>query len=288
MQRESAERDFQELVDLYNVTLRLADNPATAVSLAIPIPRSVLNTPELHARLRRFRGNAFTRIGENDAADREYELGFYETPVDERGEYVLDWAMATFARLYDPAESATPSVIGDRCMEILGLSDRLSEESSNFDYTAACTHYVRAFLHVYLGDNSFASAELAVPSLPPLPPQYLTDERLRSYFTHLPKGLLAAVELRDEVLLRQVTLGGFRDSEQRQLESRSASVGSQFMNLILNRTDVPKFHSSWALTLETIQLLAPGYPNARRLRSMVTRRAGAQQIVALVNSLVGG
>lgn len=288
MQKETAERDFQVLVNLYNAAILYGDANSIAESLAIPIPESVLSSPKLHAKLRRFRGNAFTRIGQSDTADREYERGFYETPPDEKADYVLDWAMASFARLYDPAESAKRNAICDRAIEILGLSDQLSESSDHSDYTFACTSYARAFLFIYLGDTSAARVELARPALKPLPLQYRTDERLKSFFTHLPKGMLASLEAKDELLIRQVALAGHTESEIRQSSGREVSTGVQFVQMFLRRSDVPKFYSSWPATIELIHQLFPKFQTARQFRLLLTRDAHPRELAAFIDELYAG
>ncbi|HEY0015394.1 MAG TPA: hypothetical protein VGC13_03720 [Longimicrobium sp.] len=288
MQKESADRDFHALVDLYNAAILYGDANSIAESLAIPVPESVLNSPHLHAKLRRFRGNAFTRIGESDAADREYERGFYETPPEEKGDYVLDWAMTSFARLYDPAESDKRNAICDRAIEILGLSDQLSESSNHSEYTFACTSYARAFLFVYLNDTSAARVELARPALKPLPLQYRTDERLKSFFTHLPKGMLASLEAKDEFLIRQVALAGHTASETRQSSGGKISTGAQFVQMFLRRHDVPKFYSSWSATVDLIHQLFPKFQTARQFRLLLTRTAHPRELAAFVDGLYAG
>jgi hypothetical protein len=288
MREESAERDFQTLVDLYNGAILYGDAVSIAESLAIPIPESVLNSPELHAKLRRFRGNAFTRIGQSETAEREYERGFYETPAEEKGDYVLDWAMASFARLYDPAESTNRTAICDRAVEVLGLSDQLAESSDHSSYTFACTSYARAFLFVYRGDYSSARAELARPALKPLPRNYRTDERLKSFFTHLPKGMLASLEAKDESLTRQVALAGQTESEIRQLLGHQVSTGAQFVQMMSRRTDVPKFYSSWAATIDLIHELFPKFQTARRFRLLLTKNAHPRQLAAFIDALYAG
>lgn len=283
---QHAKRAFDDLVNSYNIAARLNDESMMAMALAIPIPESVLRHPELHSKIRRYRGNTFVRIGQNAAADREYEMGFYEAEPEERGDYVLDWAMASFARLYDPKDGAASETIVERCLEILGLSDQLATEASHSSYTLVCTSYARAFLYVFCGDRAAAKTELARHSLPVLPPGYRTDLRLNSFFTHLPKGLLAALELKDQQLIRAVSLGGLVSSERRQFSDDSASAGTQFIQVIAQRShDVPKFGSSWVITLELIHLLFPRFQTSRRLRLLVKGRSEPRELAAFVDSL---
>lgn len=278
----SAEQEFDALVGSYHAAIGVRDAALVAECLAKPIPASVRWSPLLHARLRHLRGNAFCQLGDTALADREYGLGFYETPPEAKGDYLLDWAMASFARLFEPGSAAEKRDARRRCLEILGLADAFANEVEDGRWLRASTGHARAFLFVLQGERAAARAQLAAIDLPALGPGFQNDPRLDVFFTQLPKGILAALELEDGPLIRHVTMGAFSELERAELQFQSSTVGLQLLLTMSIRSGIPRFRDSWWSLLENVPRLAPAYPTARRFCALLARDAEWSELEAFV------
>jgi hypothetical protein len=288
MSSRTPESAFNDLVGRYNAAVIAGSPEGIARALALPIPESILRCPELHGRFRRRRGNTMCRIGLNDAAEREYGLGFYDTLVAEKGDFLLDWAMAAFARLFSPSTPAEKDAAVQRCLEVLGLADGFAGELPDSRYLLASTAYIRAFLFVRGGNAAAAKGQLANIELPPLRQGFEDDEQLVSFFTQLPKGFFAALELKDPDLLRQVTRAALLASELSVLWSSPTSAGEQFLFTLSARVDTPKFRDGWMAILDFIHLLFPAFPITRRFRMLLGEGVGPTELALYIDSLHGG
>jgi hypothetical protein len=286
MRFDAAQHDFDELNDAYNRAVISGDHDMIARALAIPIPESIRERPELHGLLRNRRGNTFSRIGQIAAAEREYELGFFESALSDKGDYLLDWAMGAFTLLFIP--TTPPREKEDaarRCLDILHRAEGFADDLPDPRYLLASTSSVRALLLVRAGETAAAGEQLARITSGPLRPGFHEDQSLSAFFTQSPKGLFAALELKDADLLRQVAAALLTEAEEAALRARPASAGEAFLFMLSARMDVPKFRDSWTALLGQIHVLFPGFPITRRFRAMLNGGAQPADIIRFIDSL---
>lgn len=289
MRKDTAEREFESLVHRYNTAVIGGDADELARQLALPIPESVRRNPALHGRIRRSRGNAFCRMGQVDEGEREYELGFHETPAKDRGEYLLDWAMASFQRVFTSETAAEKTGAAQRCLEVLGFADAFDSAAGDDPYLRASVSCIRAFILVFVGDEAGARDALAAIRLPPLPRAYRDDNRLVSFLTQAPKGMVAALELRDTAAIRQLALGLAKEQERAFLRAGSATAGMNLLFTLGRRSgEVPKFSDSWRALVESAHLLFPRYKLFRRFRSLVMQDAPPEEIARFIDESCAG
>jgi len=286
MRFDAAQHDLDELCGAYNAAVIRNDHDIIAQALAIPIPESIRERPALHGLLRRRRGNTFCRIGEYAAAEREYELGFFESALSDKGDYLLDWAMGPFTLVFIP--TTPPQEKEDaarRCLEILDLAEGFADDLPDPRYLLASTSSVRSLLLVRAGETAAAREQLGRITPGTLQPGFREDRSLSAFFTQRPKGLFAALELEDADLLRQVTATLLTDEEEAALRARPASAGEAFLLMLSARMDVPKFRDSWTALLSQIHVLFPAFPATRHLHVMLTGGAPPAETARFIDSL---
>ena len=265
-----SERTFEELNGAYNAAAMSHEKSRIIEVLGRPISPVIRERPDLHGLIRRRRGNMFSSIGEYTAAEQEYGLGFYDSPVPAKGDYLLDWAMSAFTLLFlKTTQPGEKNAAAQRCMDILGMADGFAHKVRDSRYLLASTSYVRAFLLVRAGEKSAARDQLARPELGALPPAFREDDSLAQFFTQLPKGLFAALELKDAELLCKLTQAILSKDEAAAVGDGTFSAGELFMFMLGVRLDVPKFRDSWTALLEFIHMLFPAFPITRRFRRIL-------------------
>ena len=284
MQPTTPDREYFRLVESYNASMIERDQEGLARALAVPIPEMVLRTPHLHARIRHLRGNSLCWLGLNRAAEHEYGLGFYESPKDEKGDYLLDRGMAAFAGLFT-GSFEDRSAAATRCLEVLDLANQHVDELADPKYLIAAIASVRAFIFVHAGNAERAREELLRIRPEPLPREFSAeDTKLASFFTQLPKGLLAAIELKEPALLARLSAAILSPEEADSVMSTQMSAGEQLLYTLSMRVDVPKFRDGWVVLVDAVHLLFPKFPRSRRFRSLASSEAEFQQLTGFLNS----
>lgn len=286
MRFDAAQHDFDELCGAYNGAVIRNDHDMIAQALAIPIPESVRGRPELHGLLRHRRGNTFSRIGQIAAAEREFELGFFDSALSDKGDYLLDWAMGPFTLVFIP--TTPPEEKEDaarRCLDILDRAEGFADDLPDPRYLLASTSSVRALLLVRAGETAAAREQLGRITPGALQPGFREDQSLSAFFTQSPKGLFAALELKDAALLRQLTAALLTEAEEAALRAKPASAGEAFLLMLSARMDVPKFRDSWTALLNHIHVLFPAFPATRRLRVLLNRGAQPAEVIRFIDSL---
>jgi hypothetical protein len=284
MSEETAHKLFTRHQDALNRAIIVADSARLRSALANPIAAEILAIPALHSRLRRSRGNAYSRLGDLESAEAEYSKGFGDAPYSVRGDYLLDWAMASFTRLFLPGPTETKRSACRRCIHVLEAADEQADYMRDAPYLIASTHSIRAFVHTYLGEPGNARPDLESIRPPTLPPGSTDDPELASFFSQFPKALAAALEQRDKTLLRSICSAVLTGGESARLEATSLPAGEYFATALLLRRDVPKFHDSWWGLVRLADELTPAFPVLRQFAARTRNSADFARIAGYVNS----
>ncbi|HEX6041578.1 hypothetical protein [Longimicrobium sp.] len=286
MSEETAQKLFTRHQDALNRAILAADWARLTSDLAKPIASEIVAIPALHSRLRRSRGNAYSRIGDVDSAEVEYSKGFGDAPYSVRGDYLLDWAMASFTRLFLPGTTEAKRSACGRCIHVLEAADDQADYMRDAPYLLASTHSIRAFVHTYLGESGSARSDLESIRPPTLPPGSTDDPELASFFSQFPKALAAALEQRNKTLLRSICSAVLTGGESARLDVTSLPAGEYFATALLLRRDVPKFHDSWWGLVRLAHELAPAFPVLRQFAARMRTSADFARIAGYVNSAV--
>lgn len=281
---DNVRRAFDRALGTLNRAVMADDEARIRIALANPVPAEVLRVPALLARLRRSRGNTFVRIGEYEAAEAEYSAGFPHAPYDVRGDFLLDWALASVSRLFLPGTQAEKRSACIRCIQVLEAADDQADFTSDAPYLIASTNAVRGFVNVYLGDNSAARKYLEAIRPPTLPPRAQDDPDLASFFTQLPKGIAAALDLRDGAVLRSVCRAALTGREDALVEVDSLSTGEQCAMVLTLRRDTPKFHETWWGMVRLASALEPKFSVLRQLAKRMQAGADPVRFATFVDS----
>jgi hypothetical protein len=284
MSEETARVAFDRLQDALNRAVIADDRARIDEALERPIPDDVLAIPAFHARLRRSRGNTYCRIGDYEAAEAEYSAGFGAVPYAVRGDYLLDWAMASVMRLYLPGSVTDKHVACRRCIQVLEAADEQAGFTADAPYLLASTAAIRAFVYTYLGEVAAARSHLEAIATPTLPTGSPDDPGLASFFTQLPKGLAAALELRDAILVGSLCMAVVTGRENAQLGTDLLPVGQQFATALMLRRDTPKFHNSWWSLIQFAPELSPAFPVVRQFAERMRSGADPDRMARFVDS----
>jgi antitoxin component HigA of HigAB toxin-antitoxin module len=260
------------------------DEARIRAALKNPVPDELRAVPSFLARLHRSRGNSYCRIGEYAAAEAEYAAGFSYAAYEDRGDYLLDWAMASVLKLFLPSTPPEKRAACLRCIHVLEAANEQAGFTPDAPYLLASTNAIRAFVHMYLGDQKHAEAHLKAISPPTLPPGAQTDPGLSSFFTQLPKGIAAALELRDGVVLGALCATALTGHEHTRVDTSSLSVGQQLVHVLSCRRDVPKFHDNWWALVRHASALAPRFPVLRQFAKRMETGVDPARVATFVDS----
>lgn len=280
----TARTAFDRAQGALNRAVLAGEEPLIYAALSRPIPEAVRVVPALLSRLHRSRGNTFCRIGEYESAEAEYAEGFSSAPYEDRGDYLLDWAMASVTRLFLPGTQAEKRAACQRCIHVLEAANEQAGFTPDAPYLIASTNAIRAFVHVYLGNSADARTHLKAISPPTLPPGAQMDPGLFSFFTQLPKGIAAALELRDGALLSALCATALTGREHAEVDTSSLSVGQQLVLVLASRRDMPKFHDSWWAFVRLAPSLAPRFPVLQQFAKRMETSSDPARVATFVNS----
>ena len=284
MSTDEANRALDRISGALNRAVRVNDTDEARRVLAEPLPDALMTIPALHARARRRRGNTFSWAGEHEAAHAEYSAGFADVLYSERGDYLLDWAMASITPLFLPGRADTKRASCRRCIQTLDAAEEQAPYTSEAPYLQASVASVRAFVYTYLGDSRKAAEQLSLIVLPALPAEAQTDPYLESFYTQVPKALLAALELRSASALRPICTALLSTREASQTDLVSLTPGALVATVITRRMDTPKFARSLAATLLHVPALAPTFPVTRQLGQRLAGHFDPARISTFVDS----
>ena len=273
--------------DALNGAVRRNDADEARRVLAEPLPDAVRAIPAIHARLRRRRGNTFSWAGEHEAAHAEYSAGFADVQYSERGDYLLDWAMASVTPLFLPGSAAMKRASCRRCIHTLDAAVDQAAYTSDAPYLHASVASVRAFIYTYLGETKAVQEQLQSIILPSLPSETQEEDALDSFYSQVPKALFAALELRSASAVRPICALLLSSREASRLDVDSISPGVLFATVVAKRMDTPKFARSLAATLLHVPALAPTFPVTRQLAQRMPGYIDPERIASFVDSACG-
>lgn len=283
--KAAAKREFDALVHAYDSAIIYGDAIQVREALARSLPAALLEAPDLHAELRRRRGNAYTRIGQPSYAEGEYAAGFPHAPVEMQGDYLLDWAMAPFSRMFIDGSGEEKRSACRRCLHVLGAAEDLATRMKDPAYLLASTHCIRAFVLTYLGDRQGAIEELVQVRGDPHPPALQHDPALYAYWTQLPKGLCAALESRERELITRISSAALLEPEWEFLSGRNPSPGATLVSAVAWRSDTPKFRDAWWYGIELAEHLSPAFPLLSQFRSRVAEGGQPADLARYVDDI---
>ncbi|HYW08154.1 MAG TPA: hypothetical protein VE913_14420 [Longimicrobium sp.] len=284
MSTDEANRALVRISEAMNGAVRRNDADDARRVLAEPLPDAVRAIPTIHARLRRRRGNTFSWAGEHDAAHAEYSAGFADVQYSERGDYLLDWAMASVTPLFLPGSAAAKRASCRRCIHTLDAAGDQAAYTSDAPYLHASVASVRAFIYTYLGETEAVREQLRSIVLPFLPPEAQQDVALDSFHSQVPKALFAALELRSAPAVRPLCAFLLSSREASRMDVGSLSLGVLFATVVARRMDTPKFARSLAGTLLHVPALAPTFPVTRQLAQRMSGHIDPARIASFVDS----
>jgi hypothetical protein len=284
MPESTARTAFDRAESALNRAVMANDEARIRAALSRPIPKEINIVPALLSRLHRSRGNTFCRIGEYEPAEAEYSAGFPSAPYEDRGDYLLDWAMASVTRLFLPGTQLEKRSACQRCIHVLEAANEQAGFTPDAPYLVASTNAIQAFVHLFLDDREDAQAHLNAISPPTLPPGAQMDPGLSSFFTQLPKGIAAALELRDGAVLSALCATALTGREHARVDTSSLSVGQQLVHVLWCRRDMPKFNESWWGLVRLASSLAPSFPVFQQFATRMKTSADPARVAAFVDS----
>lgn len=197
--------DMERIAAIYQEMISHNDYYQMRKVLEKPVPDAWKVNNSFYGGMQFLRGKMAGSLLRIDEADAAFEAGYEPFNNDQKWFFCFDWAVAMQHTLTLPA--ATPAQKGkalQKAIQVLGMA---KQHSRGLRYEkemllgAACLH---AFLLCYIGEGDEAQALFNDMEFTPLAPDAYGQEDINTFFSLLPYGFWAAIELKDGDLLRNL------------------------------------------------------------------------------------
>ena len=198
------ENEAQRIVDYYQEALNEQDFYTMKQIINTPIPEQWKVSPAFYSGVCFLKAKmlrTFLRLPEAEVLLEQGYEGFTD-----KWAYCFEWVSTLQLYIMMPGATAEQKGKGlQKAIDILGRMRALVKGMKHEKYYNMAASCLTAFLLCYLDEYEQASAQFDDFDFTPLTPEQYNDKDLGQFFTYLAFGFWTALELKDGVLLRNLS-----------------------------------------------------------------------------------